>query len=201
MPEAKTILEFGSGTGGHGVILQKLGFDIFGLELSKQMVDVALLRGFPCEQADITNFEINRKFDVVISLFHVISYINENESLEEVFKNASKCLNCGGLFIFDVWYSPAVFHQKAETRIFRVENAEISVIRIAEPQIHVNKNVVDVNYSILVKSTTTNEWIEFQERHPMRHFSIPEIGLLARFTGFELLKAEEFKSGNEFRKL
>jgi hypothetical protein len=31
----------------------------------------------------------------------------------------------------------------------------------------------------------------------MRHFSIPEIHMLASFTGFELLKAEEFLSGNE----
>ena len=31
----------------------------------------------------------------------------------------------------------------------------------------------------------------------MRHFSIPEIKLLAEFSGFEFLKAEEFVTGNE----
>jgi SAM-dependent methyltransferase len=196
-PYAKTILEFGSGTGGHGLILQKMGYDIYGLERSKQMVEKAILHGYPCEQADITDFEINQKFDVVISLFHVISYINDNASLETVFRNASKCLNSGSLFIFDVWYSPAVYHQKPETRIKKVENGEISVIRIAEPEIHINKNVVDVNYSILVKDKNTDKWIEFHENHPMRHFSIPEISLLATYTGFELLKAEEFLTGNQ----
>lgn len=196
-PNAKTILEFGSGTGGHGLILQKMGYDIYGLERSKQMVEEAKLRGFACEQADITNFKIDRNFDVVISLFHVISYINENVSLEKVFRNALENLKPNGLFIFDVWYSPAVYHQKPETRIKRVENEEISVIRIAEPEIHINQNVVDVNYSILVKDKSTDKWIEFQEKHPMRHFSIPEIGLLATFKGFELLKAEEFLTGNQ----
>ena len=197
LPHAKTILEFGSGTGGHGLILQKMGYDIYGLERSEQMVEEALLHGFPCEQADITNFELDRKFDAVISLFHVISYINDNASLEKVFRNTSNCLNSGGLFIFDVWYSPAVYHQKPETRIKKVENADISVVRIAEPESHVNKNVVDVNYSILVKDKTTDKWIEFQEKHPMRHFSIPEISLLATFTGFKLLKAEEFLTGKQ----
>lgn len=195
-PDANTILEFGSGTGGHGLIFQKMGYDIYGLERSKQMVEKAMLHGFPCEQADITNFEIDRKFDAVISLFHVISYIIDNMSLEKVFRNASKHLYSGGLFIFDIWYSPAVFHLKPETRIKKVENREISVIRVAEPEIHINENVVDVNYSILVKDKNTDKWIEFQEKHPMRHFSIPEISLLATFTGFEILKVEEFLTGN-----
>ncbi|NWJ51797.1 MAG: class I SAM-dependent methyltransferase [Bacteroidetes bacterium] len=191
-PYAKKILEFGSGTGGHGLILKKSGYDIYGLERSKQMVEEALLHGFPCEQADITNFELTAKFDVVISLFHVISYINDNPSLEKVFRNASKNLDIGGLFIFDIWYSPAVYHQKPETRIKKVENEEIIVIRMAEPENHINSNVVDVNYSIMVKDKRIEKWTEFHETHSMRHFSIPEISLLASFTGFELLKAEEF---------
>lgn len=123
-PNAKTILEFGSGTGGHGLILQKMGYAIFGLERSKQMVEEAQFHGFKCKHADITNFKIDRKFDAVISLFHVISYIIDNESLMKVFSNASNNLNSGGLFMFDVWYSPAVYYQKPETRIKKVENDE-----------------------------------------------------------------------------
>lgn len=196
-PNAKTILEFGSGTGIHGLILQKKGYEIYGLERSKQMVEEAKHLEFPCEEADITNFELDRKFDAVISLFHVLSYVNDNASLEKVFRNASKCLNLGGLFIFDIWYSPAVYHQKPETRIKKVENEEICVIRMAESGTQVNKNIVDVNYSILVKNKSSDKWIEFNEKHPMRHFSIPEIDLLATFTGFEILRTEEFLTGNE----
>lgn len=196
-PEAKTILEFGSGTGGHGLVLKNMGFDVYGLERSEMMVQEAQLHEFPCEHADITNFKINRKFDSVISVFHVISYITDNALLKKVFRNAFKCLNPGGLFIFDVWYSPAVYHQKPEIRIRKVENDEINVIRIAEPEIHINMNIVDINYSILVKNKTSEKWIQFQEKHPMRHFSIPEVSLLASFTGFEFLSAEEFLTGKQ----
>lgn len=194
-PFARSILEFGSGTGGHGIILQKMGFEIYGLERSKKMVDEARILGYDCEQADIINFKIDRKFDTVISLFHVISYINDNISLMKVFRNAYTHLNAGGLFIFDVWYSPAVYHQKPETRIKRAENEEISIIRMAEPEFHINKNVVDVNYTIVVKEKRTHKYSEFKEKHPMRHFSIPEVELLAKLTGFEFLLAEEFVSG------
>lgn len=196
-PNARTILEFGSGTGGHGLILQKMGYDIYGIEKSKAMVEEAIASGYTCEKVDIVNFELKRKFDSVISLFHVISYINDNRSLEKVFRNASKHLESHGLFIFDVWYSPAVYYQKPETRIKKVENEEVSVIRMAEPVIHLNRNVVDVNYSILVKEKKSNKWIDFQEKHSMRHFSIPEVEFLAEITGFKLVKAEEFLTGNE----
>ena len=193
-PKAKTILEFGSGTGGHGLILQKMGFEIYGLERSEKMVEVARIQGFNCEQADIINFELEQYFDSVIALFHVISYINENNSLENVFINAAKHLHPGGLFIFDIWYSPAVYFMKPEIRLKKVESPEIIVIRIAEPVIYSSKNLIDVNYTILVKDKKNNEWIEFKEKHPMRHYSIPEISFLASSTGFELLKAEEFLS-------
>lgn len=196
-PGAKSILEFGSGTGRHGMILKKKGYDIYGLERSKKMVDVARSYGFPCEYADITKFHLARKFDTVLSLFHVISYINDNASLVNVFKNAYKSLNPGGLFLFDVWYSPAVYYQKPEIRIKRVENDEISLIRVAVPEMHNNENIVDVNYTILVKAKAENNWIEFQEKHPMRHFTIPEIDVISSFLGFELIKSEEFLSGNK----
>jgi SAM-dependent methyltransferase len=196
-PSALSILEFGSGTGGHGLLFQKMGYDIFGLERSEEMVQEAVKQGFNSIQADITNFEIHKKFDVVVSLFHVISYLTDNTSLEKVFKNAFNSLTTGGLFIFDIWYSPAVYSQKLETRIKRVENEEISVIRIAEPERYSIQNIVDVNYSILVKDKKSKSWIEFKEKHPMRHYSIPELKLLAMFTGFEFLKAEEFLTGKK----
>ena len=196
-PSAISILEFGSGTGIHGLILKELGYDIYGLERSELMVDEAKRRGFPCMLADISSYVLDRRFDVVISLFHVISYITENSSLEKVFKNASRSLQTGGLFIFDVWYTPAVYHQGAVNKIKKVENGETSVVRFAEPTICPNENVVEVKYYIIVKDKKSYKSIEFQEIHPMRHFSIPEIALLAKLSDFEVLKCEEFLSGNQ----
>jgi len=191
-PEAKTILELGSGTGGHGLFLKKLGYDIYGIERSKMMVKIAMQNGFPCDCADIIEFKLENKFNVVIALFHVISYITDNKSIIKVFRNAANHLSSGGLFIFDIWYSPAVYSQKPETRIKKVENDLISVIRIAEPVMQVSENIVEVIYSILVKDKKLNVWTEIQENHPMRHFSIPEIRLLASQTGFEIINIEEF---------
>jgi hypothetical protein len=78
-----------------------------------------------------------------------------------------------------------------------MQDKDISVIRFADPEIIVNANVIDVTFTVLAKNLHTNELSEFTESHPMRHFSIPEISLLADYTGFKIEKAEEFLSGND----
>jgi len=188
----KKILEFGSGTGRHGLILKEMGYSVFGIERSGSMVSIAQQAGLDCKVADITNFELNEKFDAVISLFHVISYLTSNESLINAFQNAYKSLKSGGIFLFDTWYTPAVHHQKALPKIKKMNDENISVIRFAEPKININDNIVDVQFTVLTKDLHTGELTEFMENHPMRHFSIPEIDLLARHTGFTLIHAEEF---------
>lgn len=195
-PSAKSLLEYGSGTGGHGILLNAKGYDVFGVERSSEMAEVARHRGLQCEVADITNFSLSRKFDACISLFHVISYINDNDQLIRVFKNTKEHLKPGGHFIFDVWFTPAVLHQVPETRVKKMENDEIEVLRIASPSIDHVKNVVGVHYHIIQKDKPSGQYAEFKELHNMRHFSVPEIDLLASATGFRLVTSEEFLTGN-----
>ena len=197
---AKDILELGSGTGNHAQLLCEEGFKVTGLERSADMVLLAehkSINGFKPLVADITNFDIFQKFDVAISLFHVISYLNTNEALISFFNAVNKHLNGNGVFIFDVWYSPAVYAQKPETRIKRMEDDAVKITRIAEPEIHENENVVDVNYEINIQAKSTGFTEVYREKHPMRHFSIPEIELLANATNFKLIKAEEFLTAKQ----
>lgn len=196
-PSAKSILEFGSGTGVHGMLLQNEGYTVLGLERSESMVAEARLKGFNCEVTDVTQFTLETKYDAVVSLFHVVSYLTDNASLVNAFRNANTHLNKDGLFLFDVWYTPAVYEQKALPRIKKMQNKELSITRFAEPKIDVNRNLVDVQFTVVTKETDTGKTDELFESHPMRHFSIPEIGLLAELTGFKILKAEEFLTGNE----
>lgn len=196
-PTAKNLLEFGSGTGAHGILFQKAGYTVLGLERSEDMVTEARLRGFECQVTDIRNFELNKKYDAVISLFHVVSYLTNNVALINTFRNANKHLKEQGIFLFDVWYTPAVYEQKALPRIKKMQNKELAVTRFAEPKIDINNNIVDVQFSVYAKELDTGHTNELYESHAMRHFSIPEIGLLAELTGFEILKAEEFLTGNE----
>lgn len=198
--KATKIIELGCGTGNHAAILCKQGYEVVGLERSPEMVEIAKqknITNFNPQVADITSFQLDKKFDVAISLFHVISYLTDNNDLISCFKNVHAHLNSDGIFIFDVWYTPAVYTQKPETRIKRLTNSQTSITRIAESNIHYNNNVIDVNYEVMIKDKKSNISTSIFEKHPMRHFSIPEIELLATHTGFELVHTEEFLTANE----
>ena len=141
---------------------------------------------------DISNFCLDKHFDAAISLFHVISYLNTNESVLNCFRCVNQHLNNGGIFLFDVWFTPGVYSLKPETRIKRMEDNDVAVTRLAESVMHHDSNVVDVHYQVMVNNKSTNEWSTFSELHPMRHFSMPEIEMIAHVTGFEVINAEEF---------
>jgi len=190
------ILELGSGTGKHGRLLAGHGYRVTGIERSAEMVAQAeTTDGFTCQQGDIREVTTGRTFDAVLSLFHVISYQVSNADVSAVFARAAEQLQPGGLFIFDVWYSPAVYAQQPEVRVKRLEEGDLKITRIAEPVIYPNENRVDVNYTIFAQDGESGESQTFTENHPMRHFSLPELDLLATNAGFERLCAEAFLTG------
>ena len=191
------LLEFGSGTGKHGRLLAEKGYNIIGIELSDSMVQKAQKTdGFTCQQGDIRTISLGRSFDTVLALFHVVSYQTTNADIQAMFQRAAEHLQVGGLFVFDVWYSSAVYNLKPETRVKRMTNDKVEVIRIAEPNILPNENKVDVNYTVLVKDKLNSENHTFSETHFMRHFSIPEMEHFAEINNLQVMKIEEYLTGN-----
>lgn len=191
------LLEFGSGTGKHGRLLSEQGFHVHGIERSAAMVAQAIpTEGFTCQQGDICTVQMGRTYDAVLSLFHVISYQTSNTNVKAVFARAAEHLHPDGLFIFDFWYTPAVYAQRPMVRVKRMSDKSIEITRIAEPVIFPNENRVDVNYTIFARDLKTGEVKAFVETHPMRHFSLPEIDLLAELSGFTRIGTEEFLTGN-----
>ncbi|WP_413744860.1 class I SAM-dependent DNA methyltransferase [Synechococcus sp. MIT S9451] len=192
-----TILEFGCGTGRHARQLASLGYKVHGIDRSKAMVESCpLVSGFTCQYGDIVDFTTNKNFDAILSLFHVISYQVTNDDLLSSFNTVYNHLNNGGLFLFDVWYTPAVLCQQPETRIKRIQTSDIAFTRIAEPTVYPNLNRVDVNYTMFCENLHTHEISTFTEVHPMRHFSIPEIQYIATNFGFEIIQTEEWLTRN-----
>lgn len=191
------LLEFGSGTGKHGRLLAARGYQVTGIERSADMVAQAgSSDGFRCQVGDICTVQLQRTFDAVLSLFHVVSYQTTNAAVQAVFASAAAHLCRGGLFLFDVWYSPAVYAKKPEVRIKRLENEEARVTRIAEPVLVPNENRVDVHYNIFAEERGTGTVHTLSEIHPMRHFSLPELQLFSQGAGFEVLMSEAFLSGD-----
>ncbi len=190
------VLEFGAGTGKHGRLLAERGYKILGIERSPEMVAQAeTTAGFAIQEGDICSVRLGQTFDIVLSLFHVVSYQVTNAAAQAVFDSAAEHLSAGGLFLFDVWYSPAVYAQRPEVRVKRMAEDDVEITRLAEPVIYPNENRVDVNYTIFARNAADGAVDVLTETHPMRHFSLPELDLMAGASGFERLAAEEFLTG------
>jgi SAM-dependent methyltransferase len=198
-PGTREILELGSGTGIHARLLAQHGYRVVGIERSAEMAARARHTpgdGFDCQVGDIRTLRLGRAFDAVLALFHVVSYQVTNSDVLATFATASAHLNAGGVFVFDVWYGPAVHAQKPAVRVKRAHEGNLQLTRVAEPLSYPNDNRIDVRFTIFAHDQGTGEFVTFSEVHPMRHFSLPEIDLLAEISGFERVAAEEFLTGS-----
>jgi len=197
----KSILDLGCGTGIHAELMSRRGLDVYGVELSSSMLSVAKQRssakgsGLSFAQGDARHYRAGRKFDAVISLFHVMSYQIRNDDVRGMLNTASEHLNEGGLFVFDFWFGPAVLWQRPSLRVKRLENERLSVVRIAEPKLHELENVVDVNYTIFAEDRLNGQIEKLEETHRMRYFFLAELDEELGRAGFARLTAEEWLSG------
>ena len=204
-PAARRLLDLGCGTGVHAALLARSGWEVHGVDQSETMLEGALQRraALPEEIAgrmdftrgDVRTYRHPMPFDAVTALFHVASYQTANQDLDALFQTATENLSRGGIFFFDFWYGPAVLSQRPEVRIRRLASDTVKVVRLAEPVLHPNVNIVDVNYEIQVTDLASGERVCLQEDHRMRYLFLPEVQRLLQAHGFQAI--EEWMTGKE----
>ena len=180
----KTILDIGCGTGLHDFELANLDYDVTGIDISEEMIEIAKIEAIKrnkrvdfyvdSDQAYIAS----HKFDAIISLFHVISYQVTDSKLSKLFEVANNNLKSGGLFIFDYWYTPAVEFLKLEKRVKKVIVDGKSYTKSSEPK-------TDILGVHKINITISSDEISFSEEHLMKSF-VPEN--FTKYTNFKIIK-------------
>jgi len=100
------ILDLACGTGILAVKLAQCGHFVKGLDISPEMIDIAKsksskLSNVSFEVADMTQFQVSEKFDLVTCTFDSINYLMRIDDLKKMFKNVASALDRKGFFIFD----------------------------------------------------------------------------------------------------
>ena len=190
-PRAKSILSLGCGTGRYEYELEKLGYTITGVDISKQMIDIACSRykSDNCTfiHEDIRTIRLDKRFDAVISLFHVMCYQTENKDLINAFKTAEIHLRTNGIFIFDFWHGTAVLNNPPYIKEKFIENKDISILRKTSPTLHPVKNIVEVNFDINIIEKTTGIKHSVKEQHNMRYLFLPELKKISELSSMRFL--------------
>jgi SAM-dependent methyltransferase len=195
-PGLSQVLEFGSGTGRHGRFLAAQGFHVRGVELSRDMVELAQgidapgPGSFDCDVGDIRSVRLKYQFDAVVALFHVISYQISESDVTAALDTAAWHLTTGGLFLFDVWHGPAVLFQRPRAREKIAIDGTLRIVRKATPELRVQDKVVMVSYEFTCVDSERGAQFAFSEQHLMRYFFPYEI-LFATSKSFKCLLIEE----------
>ncbi len=196
-PNAKSVLDLGCGTGRHDFYLSHKGYDVFGVDMSNTMLNFAKELGMNCIQGDARTFRADKKFDAVVSLFHVASYQITDMDIMNYFQTMAHHMNQDGVCIFDVWYKPAVLFQKPEDRVKELENENVHIKRFCHSNHIPQKSLVEVNYLIDITNKQDGRKSTLKELHKMRYYSKQELERFAGLAGIQLVRAEEFVTKNK----
>lgn len=195
-PGIRSILELGSGTARHARHLAESGIRVCGVERSNTMLASgrAVLDQAPAElrqhielvPGDARSVRLERTFDAVMSLFHVVSYQTSNQDLAALFATARAHLGPKGVFLFDYWHGPGVLTDPPVFRVKEGEDETLKVERTARPELLPRANMVKVHFSVTAWDKTAGTTEQIEEVHPMRYLFEPELDLLLSAAGFRV---------------
>jgi SAM-dependent methyltransferase len=102
--QAVTLLDLACGTGSVTALLAG-AYQVSGLDISPGMLAVArgkLPRGTPLYLADMTSFQLDARFDVIVCAYQGVNHLLSLAAWQASFDRAREHLNPGGLFVFDI---------------------------------------------------------------------------------------------------
>ena len=106
--EPKLMLDLGCGTGNITIPMAKRGYDMIGVDLSAEMLDIAANKARDVEadilflNQDMTEFELYGTIDAAVCALDGLNYLTEDGDLDRLFSLIHNYLNPGGIFIFDI---------------------------------------------------------------------------------------------------
>jgi 2-polyprenyl-3-methyl-5-hydroxy-6-metoxy-1,4-benzoquinol methylase len=188
------VLDLACGTGRLTIPLAEVGLEVTGLDLSKQMLELAKEKAkfkqlkISFELADIRVFQLNEQFDYIFCGFNSAQHLYEEAEFRS-FLRAVKChLKPNGLFIFDI-FNPNVSmlsrpaHEKNLVSTFAdpKDGQEISLWEY--PSYQSSKQLSRFHFQYF-----KNDRLLFEESLTLRNYFPLEIDVLLRNSGFNILK-------------
>ena len=194
-PAAKTILDLGCGTGLRCLELARQGYKVSGVDQSASMLCAARRHlsaardispaAIEFQIGDITTFQASSKYDAVISLFHVFSYLTTEVALKKAIDCSFANLNPGGVFLFDYWHGPGVMKEPPAVRTKVAENANLKAKRTATPQHLPNHHLVRLTVSLQLTHKDNGATYNSEESYSLRYWFPDELEDALKNAGFK----------------
>jgi SAM-dependent methyltransferase len=173
----RDVLDLGCGTGRHAVEMGRRGYRVVGSDRSEAML--ALARAGATEAgadvifitADMADGHFAGPFDACVCMFASLGYAGVGPGLDATLANVRAHLQTGGLFIFEVWYGPAVLAQGPTARWRPFTNAEGRTgVRSVTAELEPGEDVCVVKYELTLASARGGAPSVAREEHRVRYF-------------------------------
>ena len=193
------MLELGCGTGSLTEILADAGYDMIGVDLSADMLDIAMEKR---EQSgnnilyllqDMREFELYGTVKAAVSICDSMNYILEKEDLVQVFKLVNNYLDPSGIFIFDMNTEYKYTHLLADGTF--AENREESSF-IWENYYDPEEQVNQYDLTLFIKEED-DLFRRYEETHFQRAYEIETVRKLIEEAGMKWEGVFDVETGKE----
>ena len=106
--EPRLILDLGCGTGNITIPMAEKGYDMIGIDLSVEMLEIAAEKARKADKdilflnQDMSDFELYGTVDAMVCALDGVNYLTEDGQLSDMLSKLHYYLNPGGILIFDI---------------------------------------------------------------------------------------------------
>ena len=180
----KSILDVACGTGNVSEVLADRGYDVTGVDLSADMIEVAKTKSGRVDYyaQGIAQINLHRRYDAAVSLFDSLNYVTDSTELAKGMCKVSEHLEDNALFIFDV------------NTVYALENhffdrgcmGKESFPRYMWTSEYDHSTAI-CTVKMLFEAMSEKGIVQFREVHRQRGYSLEELSGMMLDAGFELL--------------
>lgn len=147
----KQLLDAGCGTGHHAGLLSK-HYQVHGLDLDPNILSVARKRypKIPFHKGNMIDFKLNKRYDIIVSLFSSIGYVQTKSNLNKTVKNLAHHLNSGGIMLIEPWFSPDEWNA-GKVFTLHVNQPDLKITRMSHSSRKGRVSILEFQYLIGTK--------------------------------------------------